>query len=82
MLKKDKMTAKEKRECKIQAVYDMIRTAYDEHCYPPSIREICIELGVGSTSTVHRYIAELENRGLLVVHHGINRGLQLTERVG
>lgn len=68
----------EKREKMLHATYDLIKAAYDERRYPPSIREICVELGIGSTSTVHGYISELEDRGLLVVHHRTNRGLILT----
>ena len=51
------------REEKIQAVYAMIKDAYDQRRYPPSIREICQELGINSTSTIHAYLTEIENRG-------------------
>lgn len=79
MMKTKVLAAKERR---IQAVYDMIKTAYDECRYPPSIREICIELDISSTSTVHSYLAELERRGMIIVHHGVNRGIMIAEQAG
>ena len=42
----------QEREERIQAVYAMIKDAYDQRRYPPSIREICQELGINSTSTL------------------------------
>jgi len=82
MMKKELSQIQQEREEKIQAVYAMIKDAYDQHRYPPSIREICQELGINSTSTIHAYLTELENRGLLIVHRKINRGIMLTQNVG
>lgn len=79
-MKKGLSTAKQEREEKIQAVYDMIKAAYDESRYPPSMREICRELGINSTCTIHRYISELENRSLIIVHRGVNRGIILAKK--
>ena len=79
MIKTKVLAAKERR---IQAVYDMIKTAYDECRYPPSIREICIELDISSTSTVHSYLAELERRGMIIVHHGVNREIMIAKQAG
>lgn len=33
--------------------------------YPPSVREICIAVGLKSTSTVHGHLARLENKGFI-----------------
>jgi len=63
MMKKELSKTQQQREEKIQAVYAMIKDAYDQRPYPPSIREICQELGINSTSTIHAYLTELENRG-------------------
>lgn len=82
MMKKELFPIQQEREEKIQAVYAMIKDAYDQRRYPPSIREICQELGINSTSTIHAYLTELENRGLLIVHRKINRGIMLTQNVG
>ena len=79
MMETKVLAAKERR---IQSVYDMIKTAYDECRYPPSIREICIELDISSTSTVHSYLAELERRGMIIVHHGVNRGIMIAKQAG
>lgn len=79
MMETKVLAAKERR---IRAVYDMIKTAYDECRYPPSIREICIELDISSTSTVHSYLAELESRGLIIIHRGVFRGIALAKQAG
>ncbi|MBR4021685.1 MAG: hypothetical protein IKI94_03675 [Ruminococcus sp.] len=63
MMKKELSQIQQEREEKIQAVYAMIKDAYDQRRYPPSIREICQELGINSTSTIHAYLTEIENRG-------------------
>ena len=47
-----------------RAVYHYICQRIDEG-YPPTIREICSELGIRSTSTVHRYINRLAEEGYL-----------------
>lgn len=70
----------QEREEKIQAVYAMIKDAYDQRRYPPSIREICQELGINSTSTIYAYLTELENRGLIIVYRGVNRGIILAKK--
>ena len=80
MMKKELSKTQQQREEKIQAVYAMIKDAYDQRRYPPSIREICQELGINSTSTIHAYLTELENRGLIIVHRGVNRGLILAKK--
>lgn len=48
-----------------------------EDGFPPSIREICDELHISSTSTVHRYINMLVEDGLLDKSGGKNRSVRL-----
>ncbi len=44
---------------------------------PPTVREICRELGIKSTSTAHRYLGELEERGYISKSEGLNRSIRL-----
>ncbi len=45
--------------------------------YPPTVREICAELGIKSTSTVHRYLKELEADGRISMGENQNRAISL-----
>ena len=44
----------------------------------PSVREICDYTGLSSTSTVHHHLKALEEKGLIVREHGVNRCIQIT----
>lgn len=44
----------------------------------PSVREICNEVGLSSTSTVHHHLTALEEKGLISREHGLNRCIQIT----
>lgn len=44
---------------------------------PPSVREICAALGYKSTSTAHKYLSMLEEKGYLVKESGKNRSIKL-----
>lgn len=48
-----------------------------EHGYPPTVREICAELGIKSTSTVHRYLKELEADGKISMGENQNRAISI-----
>ena len=43
--------------------------------YPPTVREICAELDIRSTSTVHRYLKELEAEGRITMGENQNRAI-------
>lgn len=43
----------------------------------PSVREICEETGLSSTSTVHHHLKALEEKGLISREHGVNRCIQI-----
>ncbi len=59
---------------------------YVENCIddgiPPSVREICSELGIKSTSTVHKYLKELEEKGYIIRGENLNRSIKLAENSG
>lgn len=44
----------------------------------PSVREICNEIGLSSTSTVHHHLTALEEKGFITREKGLNRCIQLT----
>lgn len=58
---------------------DQIFAYISEHIadvgYPPTVREICAELGIRSTSTVHRYLKELEADGRITMGENQNRAI-------
>ena len=59
------------------AVYELIRQRAGEG-YTPSIREICRELGIKSTSTVHRILGKLQDEGLIErLGENLNRSFRL-----
>ncbi len=43
----------------------------------PSVREICNEIGLSSTSTVHHHLTALEEKGFITREKGLNRCIQL-----
>ena len=43
----------------------------------PSVREICDNTGLSSTSTVHYHLKHLEDKGYIVREHGVNRCIQI-----
>lgn len=50
---------------KQQQILDFLNTQIREKGYPPSVREICSAVGFKSTSTVHSYLEELRQKGLI-----------------
>ena len=58
-------------------VFEFIKDRIEEG-YPPTVREICAEFGFKSTSTAHRYINNLNAKGLLEKGNNQNRAIRLT----
>lgn len=46
---------------------------------PPTVREICTETGIKSTSSVHNHLRVLEEEGYITRVSGANRSIRLTE---
>ncbi|MBC8059925.1 MAG: transcriptional repressor LexA [Clostridiaceae bacterium] len=46
-------------------IYDFIKKQVHDKGYPPSVREICIGVGLSSTSTVHGHLSRLEKKGFI-----------------
>lgn len=48
-----------------QEILDFIISEIKLKGYPPSVREICAEVGLSSTSTVHAHLTRLEEKGII-----------------
>ena len=46
-------------------IYEVIKQHILDKGYPPSVREICENVGLRSTSTVHGHLERLEKKGLI-----------------
>ena len=55
-----------------QKILDYIKECSSEGRVP-SVREICNETGLSSTSTVHHHLKALEEKGFITREHGLNR---------
>ena len=47
---------------------------------PPTVREICGEFGIKSTSSAHKYLKELVAAGYITMGEGTNRSIRLVQR--
>lgn len=54
-----------RRNNKQNEVYDYIKKHIIEKGFPPSVREICVGVGLSSTSTVHGHLQRLEKKGMI-----------------
>lgn len=54
-----KLTAKQ------QQILNCIKDTLKDKGYPPSVREICLAVGLSSTSTVHSHLNSLEKKGYI-----------------
>lgn len=50
---------------KEETILTYIKTFIKEHQYPPTIREICVGVGLKSTSSVSEHIVHMKNKGVI-----------------
>lgn len=62
---------------KERALYDFITQKVKSEGFAPSVRDICAALGWKSTSTVHAYLARLEEKGLIRKESNKSRALKV-----
>lgn len=67
------------RQKKILQVLDHFQ---DKFGYPPSIREICDQAGISSTSVVNYYLEQLEEMGYIERDGRVSRGIRLLKPIG
>lgn len=46
-------------------VLSCIRTYTEKKGFPPTVRELCVMTGLKSTSSVHHYLVQLKEEGLI-----------------
>jgi repressor LexA len=64
---------------KQQKVLDYLKASISEKGYAPSVRDICKDVGIKSTSTVHAYLKKLTHLGLIEMDNTISRSIRLPE---
>ena len=64
---------------KEQRVYDYLKEKIASQGYAPSVREICADLNIKSTSTAHMYVERLASKGLINRENGKSRTMILAE---
>ena len=64
-------------EPKEKQVYDYIKENIRRNGYAPSIRDICTDLGIRSTSTVHTCLDKLERKGFIQKENGKSRAIRI-----
>lgn len=58
-------------------IYNFIIEYIKINGYAPTVREICDGIGVKSTSTIHKYMKQLNDIGLLEVKAGESRAIRV-----
>ena len=58
-------------------ILDFLKDTITKKGYPPTVREICSFLGVKSTSTVHKDLAALQNKGFIIKDPAKPRTIEL-----
>ncbi|MFA5449998.1 MAG: transcriptional repressor LexA [Clostridia bacterium] len=72
------MTKSSEMSEKLNAIYEYIATVTYERGYAPTIREMCEEFNIKSTSSVSYYLRKLEAKNLITIDYGKSRAITLT----
>lgn len=62
------------------AIWQILDRAYDAHAPMPTVRELCAELGLSSTSVALYNLAKLERAGIIERPAGKARSIRLLRR--
>ncbi len=65
---------------RIAEIRDYIYAAVEERGYPPTIRELCSEFDIKSTSSAAYYLKKLEEAGELKINRQKSRGIEVGNR--
>lgn len=60
-------------------VFEFIKSYIENRKYAPSIKEICKNLSIKSTSTAHKTLIELEEKGYIVREPSRNRAIAIND---
>lgn len=58
-----------------EKILSFLKTYIDIHGYAPSLRNICAELGINSTSMIHSSLKRLEKAGIIKRDKNVTRGI-------
>ncbi|MBQ2908410.1 MAG: repressor LexA, partial [Clostridia bacterium] len=61
-------------------VYEYLVNFIEEEGYPPTVREICRDLGFSSTSTAQYYLKKLEDKNLISCGAAKNRAITIKNK--
>ncbi|OIQ59721.1 LexA repressor [Moorella thermoacetica] len=64
-----------KQEIVLQYIHQFI----DAHGYPPAVRDICRATGIRSSSSVHHYLNQLEEKGYIRRDRARSRAIEIVE---
>ena len=73
------MTDREPLTAKQEQIFNFIKSEISSKGYPPSVREICDEVGLSSTSSVHAHIKTLEKKGYIKSVSSKNRAIEVLD---
>ncbi len=60
-----------------RAILGYLTKYINDHGYSPSVREIAVSVGLRSTSTVHKYLNELQEDGYIIYADGKRRAISI-----
>lgn len=60
-------------------ILEFIKKQTDKNGFPPTVREICMGVGLSSTATVHARLKKLENAGKIVKNPAKSRSTRVTD---
>lgn len=66
---------------KQKKIFDFIKSEIKYKGYPPSVREICANTNIKSTSSVHTYLNQLEKMGFIKRTSSKNRSIEILEEI-
>ena len=67
-------------EGKLERVYRFVEHYIAENGFPPSVREICEQVGIKSTATAYSYVNRLKDMGRIDKTDSKKRALSLTDK--
>ena len=65
---------------KTTQTYEYLVSYIERYGYPPTVREICVNVGLDSTSSAVYHLKKLEKLGKITRSNNKNRAIELTER--
>lgn len=74
------MTKNREFKERLHAIRDFIYVTVEERGYPPTIRELCNEFDIKSTSSAAYYLRKLEEAGELKINRQKSRGIEIGNR--